>query len=470
MDADKPKIAGNKVLLIETNTDDIKLIGTFLQTNGYDVLVSRTHSQAKKMALTKSPDVILLGAESPLLAIDLFKDLRESVALSHIPVMFIFSVLKNEILDLLRVYTNIDFICKPVVTSELLFRLNSVTNLVLNEKGSNFSSKIKTVFELTEVKLEIQKQSTGKFPGSKKKSLAKSVVSPEPLMPAYSNDSDNLLLNEGGYKMTPKTVAAQSKGIVLVIEDNALNQAYIGSLVDEIGYQAIIAGTGKKALQQAKIHKVDLILLDVSLPDMSALEIVKSLNAQGNSAPLIIISGYSEDEIRRDNKLLVYDDYLLKPLSVEDFRRTVGKYVGVNFSVEESSKPNTSVNYDYSMALSITGDSSSQLQKWIQEFIVILENEASEFELLKKNLIESINPKSLHQLLNYGVYFGATVMKEAIWQLTDLNALSTPVDIKPTLQVIEVEVSCLLKFYKEELNRLKSYEEEPSEPDPKKGN
>jgi DNA-binding response OmpR family regulator len=102
--------------------------------------------------------------------------------------------------------------------------------------------------------------------------------------------------------------------ILVVEDDRTLRHALAFNLFKE-GYDAITAGDGETALQMAREQRIDLILLDVMLPGMSGIELLRALRREGRTLPVIVVSARS-DEIDRVVGLKVgADDYVTKPFS-----------------------------------------------------------------------------------------------------------------------------------------------------------
>jgi two-component system alkaline phosphatase synthesis response regulator PhoP len=102
--------------------------------------------------------------------------------------------------------------------------------------------------------------------------------------------------------------------ILLVEDDPTLRQALSFNLTRE-GYEVAAAADGEAALEAARSDRLDLILLDVMLPGMSGVEVLRVLRREGVSTPVIILSAKG-DEIDRVVGLKVgADDYVAKPFS-----------------------------------------------------------------------------------------------------------------------------------------------------------
>ena len=102
--------------------------------------------------------------------------------------------------------------------------------------------------------------------------------------------------------------------LLLVEDDPILRQALTFNLARE-GYEVTTAADGETALESARSDQLDLILLDVMLPGMSGVEVLRVLRRDGVATPVIILSAKG-DEIDRVVGLKVgADDYVAKPFS-----------------------------------------------------------------------------------------------------------------------------------------------------------
>jgi DNA-binding response OmpR family regulator len=107
---------------------------------------------------------------------------------------------------------------------------------------------------------------------------------------------------------------AARRRILLVEDDRTLRQALAFNLERE-GYEVRVAVDGEQALAAARDPALDLVVLDVMLPGMSGLEVLRAIRAEGVDTPVIVLSAKG-DEIDRVVGLKVgADDYLTKPFS-----------------------------------------------------------------------------------------------------------------------------------------------------------
>ena len=125
------------------------------------------------------------------------------------------------------------------------------------------------------------------------------------------------------------------KKTVLIVEDNELNMKLFRDLIEASGYETVRTRNGLEALDLARAHRPDLILMDIQLPEVSGLEVTRWLKADEElkSIPVIAITAFAmkgdEERIREGG----CEAYMSKPISVAKFIATVKTYL------EADSKP-----------------------------------------------------------------------------------------------------------------------------------
>jgi len=106
---------------------------------------------------------------------------------------------------------------------------------------------------------------------------------------------------------------------ILVIDDDDNLRDTIGVLLEREGFKAILAADGKTGFDQAVLAKPALIVTDLRLPDISGVEVCKSLRTSGVKIPIIVLSAVGEEI---DKVLLLEigaDDYIVKPFGTREF-------------------------------------------------------------------------------------------------------------------------------------------------------
>ena len=108
-----------------------------------------------------------------------------------------------------------------------------------------------------------------------------------------------------------------NKPQILVVEDDAAVGNLIATTLETQNYQYHRANTGAGAVLDALSYRPDVMLLDLGLPDMDGVDIIKKIRAWSNM-PIIVVSARSEDADKVAALDAGADDYLTKPFSVEE--------------------------------------------------------------------------------------------------------------------------------------------------------
>ncbi|ADZ70267.1 response regulator [Polymorphum gilvum] len=117
---------------------------------------------------------------------------------------------------------------------------------------------------------------------------------------------------------------------VLIVEDNELNMKLFHDLLEAHGYNTLQTRTGIEALELARAHRPDLILMDIQLPEVSGLEVTKWIKEDDDlcTIPVIAVTAFAmkgdEERIRQGG----CEAYISKPISVAKFLETVRSYLG----------------------------------------------------------------------------------------------------------------------------------------------
>lgn len=104
---------------------------------------------------------------------------------------------------------------------------------------------------------------------------------------------------------------------ILVVEDDLSVKNLITTTLKTHDYRYLTAQNGETAIMEASSHNPDIVLLDLGLPDMDGVEVIKKIRTWSN-VPIIVISARSEDTDKIDALDSGADDYLTKPFSVEE--------------------------------------------------------------------------------------------------------------------------------------------------------
>ncbi len=117
---------------------------------------------------------------------------------------------------------------------------------------------------------------------------------------------------------------------VLIVEDNELNMKLFHDLLEAHGYSTLQTRSGIEAITLARDHNPDLILMDIQLPEVSGLDVIKWLKEDEatRAIPVIAVTAFAmkgdEERIREGG----CEAYISKPISVSIFLDTVRHFAG----------------------------------------------------------------------------------------------------------------------------------------------
>ena len=106
-----------------------------------------------------------------------------------------------------------------------------------------------------------------------------------------------------------------NKTVVLVVEDDRPIRNLIVTTLKMHDYKYLTANNGVSAIMEASSHHPDIVLLDLGLPDMEGVDVIKKIRTWSNM-PIIVISARSEDSDKIEALDAGADDYITKPFSV----------------------------------------------------------------------------------------------------------------------------------------------------------
>lgn len=126
-------------------------------------------------------------------------------------------------------------------------------------------------------------------------------------------------LNAESQSHAPPTAMTKTDktGRILIIEDHIESRQLLASNLSRAGHNVFEAGSGAEAFQQLDQHAVDIVLLDMTLPDMHGREILRRIKscAKRRSLPVIVVSGTHEQQEAIRCIELGAEDYLFKPVN-----------------------------------------------------------------------------------------------------------------------------------------------------------
>lgn len=116
---------------------------------------------------------------------------------------------------------------------------------------------------------------------------------------------------------------------ILIVEDNEDNSLLAEKILKYYGFKTAIAPHGNAALQYCETHQPDLILMDLSLPDIDGIEVVRLLRKkqQYQHVPIIALTAHAMHGIQETTQEAGFHDFLAKPFLPNDLLNMIRKHL-----------------------------------------------------------------------------------------------------------------------------------------------
>lgn len=105
--------------------------------------------------------------------------------------------------------------------------------------------------------------------------------------------------------------------VVLIVEDDSAIQNILRMLFESNGFRVVVAGTAARGETDARLHRPDIVLVDLGLPDRDGINVIKGIR-QWSPVPIIVLSARSAEPQRLAAFEHGADDYVMKPFSAPE--------------------------------------------------------------------------------------------------------------------------------------------------------
>ena len=196
--------------------------------------------------------------------------------------------------------------------------------------------------------------------------------------------------------------------LVLLIEDEAPLVRFLRATLESHGYRVFDVGSGKDALLQAASRVPDLVLLDLGLPDMDGMEVVRKLRTWSR-VPVLVVSARGRERDKVDALDAGADDYLTKPFGVEELlarvRVALRHVARIGDGEEEAVFRTGDLRVDLGRRQVFKGDAEVHLSPTEWNLLAILVRHAGKVVLQRQLLREVWGPKDEENTHYLRVYF-----------------------------------------------------------------
>lgn len=156
-----------------------------------------------------------------------------------------------------------------------------------------------------------------------------------------------------------------NKPLILIVEDDPPIRNLISVALESHDYRPLIAASAGSAVLEASSHNPDIMLLDLGLPDLDGVEVIRKIRSW-SGMPIIVISARSDDSDKIEALDAGADDYLTKPFSVDELlarlRVTLRRLNQIrNESPETAVFVNGPLRIDYAAGCSFIGEEELHL-------------------------------------------------------------------------------------------------------------
>lgn len=146
---------------------------------------------------------------------------------------------------------------------------------------------------------------------------------------------------------------------VMIVEDDQNQRKLMQTVLEQYGYNVILASDGVDGLDQLDKKHVDLIILDIMMPRMDGFEFTSTLRQSGCNIPILMVSAKQSPVDKRKGFIIGTDDYMTKPVDEEEMVLRVGALLRRSKIASERklSVGSTTLYYD---SLSVVSDEETQ--------------------------------------------------------------------------------------------------------------
>jgi two-component system, OmpR family, KDP operon response regulator KdpE len=134
------------------------------------------------------------------------------------------------------------------------------------------------------------------------------------------------------------TATARDKTPILVVDDEPAIRRLLRTSLTAEGFEVIEADTAQKALELAASGKAEILILDLGLPDLDGLDVIRRLRASGSKLPIIVLSSRGDERGKVEALDLGADDYVTKPFGIAELVARIRTALRHRFQ-EQGSEP-----------------------------------------------------------------------------------------------------------------------------------
>lgn len=238
---------------------------------------------------------------------------------------------------------------------------------------------------------------------------------------------------KGGKSLPPETI--------LVVDDNRQIANFLSTqLLPQLGYHSLVAHSGKEALRVLDDKSVSLMVLDLELPDMQGLDILRRLEKQNRKIPAILVTGHGSEQVAVEAFRLGVQNYMTKPIDTEQLGSSIKQALRETRLVRERAQLTTQLrrqlNWQTTLARigrSVTSslnlddvlrrivEAATHLTRAEEGFLALLENNSDQLYIRAVKNIDSEKSKTMRLPVNDSLVGVALRTKRPIRTTTETD-------------------------------------------------
>src|SRR5579883_3123641 len=122
---------------------------------------------------------------------------------------------------------------------------------------------------------------------------------------------------------------------IIIVDDDPLVNSSLKMALEKLGYNAVTCANGKEYMNALETAEAELVLMDVHLGDTTGIALLEETRKRGNEIPVVMITGYGDVQIAVRSIKAGAEDFILKPVTVEQLQVTVQKALRIQGLTQE---------------------------------------------------------------------------------------------------------------------------------------
>ncbi len=123
---------------------------------------------------------------------------------------------------------------------------------------------------------------------------------------------------------------------VLIVDDSLIIRKKLTKILEKLGHEVVYEATnGQEAINAYKEHTIDLVTMDITMPDMDGITAVKQIIAQDNNAKIIMVTSHGQEDMVIKSIQAGAVGYMLKPITDDKMAQAIGE-VFIEYAVAEN--------------------------------------------------------------------------------------------------------------------------------------